>query len=421
MSASWRRRVIFVITALSVFVTMAFLAGTISVSETGKKKGPKRIVKDFSKEPVDKQMKNIRKTLKNLIEMRDTCQSPTDSSSCLSRAGGMLWWVEKDPIVEEMTLHREPFGDYRLLSGRSSNEITELIHETLKQSEQLQEYLAKGRTILYQGLEDHDIFYHVRMNASSPLSNAIMEFVKKHPNMYWLHWNPTFLDEQKGLLGPRVVPIPHFEGLVKDYEGKADPVDQRTPDIAWRGATTGFFNPYTKSDRFRVVKAFDGVAGSDVKFSNRVQGVDNDVVPDSLMGGGMNEMKFANRRVVLDIDGNANAWEGLRWKLRLGATIVKAKSIYYAQWYYPRMSHGKELWVADIDNIVAEAQKVAKDTKLAQRLADNAYRFGQRHLTSDAIRNDIPKILGEVKTYAKSTDWRIRPFDEFELVPVQQS
>ena len=277
----------------------------------------------------------------------------------------------------------------------------------------------KHPLFLFMGHEDHDVWYHIRTDPDCKLSKEIWKLTADHPNLFFLHWNPTLINEEKGLIGPRTVPIPHIDAAAHPIGKKAEekPYSQRKPGVSWRGTTTGFFDDYKQSDRFRVANAFyEAVnagkmpaAENNVKFHGRGQGKTEADVPDALMGATQTHEQMAEYKVMLDVDGNANAWEGLRWKLSYGAPVVKVKSVYYIQWYYPLLTHGKELWVSPIDDIVDQARTVAADEQLCDKLGTNARAFAEKHLVPDAGQKYIRDAIANLDYYRDTTrDWRIR-------------
>ena len=270
-----------------------------------------------------------------------------------------------------------------------------------------------GTVFLHLGLEDHDVWYHVRQDPSGHLSQEIWRLSNDYPNLYWLHWNPTLIDPDKGLIGPRTVPIPDFEAMTKNREEPrglvAPPWKHRKPGVAWRGTTTGFpAGGYQNSDRFRTVKAFMNVLDADVKFGSRVQGVSEHLVPHNMMRGGMGPQDMCKYQVVLDIDGNANAWTGLRWKLKTGTTVVKVKSPAYIQWYYPYLKHGEHLWVAPVEKVVEESLALAKNGTLCDTLSKNAMEFAARHLSMEAAHDALKSALIHLHKYNHRQPWTIR-------------
>jgi hypothetical protein len=52
-------------------------------------------------------------------------------------------------------------------------------------------------------------------------------------------------------------------------------------------------------------------------------------------------MEFMKYRYVIDIDGNANAWDGLFGAMLMGSCILKIESrLGWRQWYYDRLLPG---------------------------------------------------------------------------------
>ena len=116
-------------------------------------------------------------------------------------------------------------------------------------------------------------------------------------------------------------------------------------------------------------------------------------------------------KATLDVDGNTNSWEGLRWKLLAGAAVVKVRSgLGFVQWYYHRMRSGEELIETDVEHVVSEAMRVVDNATLGTHLAEKALAFGEKYLTPAAVDEAVWDLIGNVWRYGYDfgKDWRIR-------------
>eukprot|EP01063_Lacrimia_lanifica_P015022 TRINITY_DN2166_c2_g2_i2.p2 TRINITY_DN2166_c2_g2~~TRINITY_DN2166_c2_g2_i2.p2 ORF type:complete len:379 (+),score=134.49 TRINITY_DN2166_c2_g2_i2:70-1206(+) len=277
--------------------------------------------------------------------------------------------------------------------------------------ERVRPALAPGEAAyFFMQLHDRDLWMYVRDDPGSAAARALTAFAKAHPNLYWLHWNPTLIDSAQGHVGTNVIPIPDFEVMGWGAMGELPGCASRKPGVVWRGTTTGRYRPggrYADTDRYRAVAAFQDVAGADVKFSKRAQGVTEADVPDAMLGRGYNRTEFGQYRVQLDVDGNSNAWSGLRWKLSHGAAVVKVRSDGYVQWYYPLLVHGTHLLVADVAGAAAAAVAAA-DPATCDALGAAAHAFADAHLRPQHARAALFDALENFRSYAAPRDWRIQ-------------
>jgi hypothetical protein len=329
-----------------------------------------------------------------------------------ARAVGRVDVVEFVPVADFRTRYRK----------RLTYVILTAVETALRAGD------IKAGTILHLGMEDSDVYYHeAEEGPSSPVASEIRRLTREHPNLFWLHWNPTLVDRSEGFIGERVVPIPHYEAL---YEATSVPPiasdllvsmaaapvagrshdsdgtrnegagaaqvapefisqwEYKEPAVVWRGSTTGFAADYSNSDRARTVSAFNArehrqlstsqapvgsardphpAVATDVKFSGAVQGVP---LSPEMVGRAMAPDQMLEYRVQLDIDGNANAWESFRWKLLGGVTVVKVDPRRFIQWYYPLLRHGQHVWLvppptaAEVAGTAGAVPRVVTDSVL---------------------------------------------------------
>eukprot|EP00744_Colponema_vietnamica_P004378 GILI01006551.1.p1 GENE.GILI01006551.1~~GILI01006551.1.p1 ORF type:complete len:324 (-),score=43.58 GILI01006551.1:170-1048(-) len=111
--------------------------------------------------------------------------------------------------------------------------------------------------------------------------------------------------------------------------------------------------------------------------------------PDTLLQTGL---------VHLDVDGNGNAWEGLRWKLCSGAVVVKVASSHgYYQWYYDKLINGTHLIVVPADEIetslIPTIEAVVRDEGLMTTLSRNALAFCKEQLEPEAVHDYFKRLF----------------------------
>ena len=271
-------------------------------------------------------------------------------------------------------------------------------------------------TLMYLTFHDADVWTIMgAKNGRRQAEAQIHDFLRRHPNFFFLHPSPTS-ERTRGTLY-RTVPVPH--SLTEQSRIKPElrvPYNERNiRKVVWRGSTTGEYQkPYSKTDRYRMVKAFatDEMAKgrADVAYSGLCQGVKRHQLP--AFGGSIARGAMMRHRVTLDVDGNSNSWEGLRWKLMAGAAVVKVRSgLGFVQWYYHRLRNGEELIETDVEHVVRESMRVLDNATLGAHLAKQALAFGDKYLTHAAINEAVWDLVGNVWRYGYDfeKDWRIQP------------
>jgi hypothetical protein len=296
------------------------------------------------------------------------------------------------------------------VGGRLGSRAANLAFETARWS------LPAGTVLTYR-LEDIGVYCSAEGRAIARQLN------NRYPTLYWLSYNPCVVDPATGRIGEREVPIPGYDAHESNPDGvravrSMTSVARKKPRVVWRGVTTGHFSDYRKSPRYQLVAAFEaargnGSRGVDVRFSGRVQKVKPTVVIPDWMGRHMSAAELAEYLVQIDVDGNANSWEGLRWKLFSGSAVVKLQSR-FVQWYYPRLVNGTHLLVVDTAaDAVKAALRLISDppapatTALVQRLANYSYQFAERYLERSAVDKQLVRIVARmVEDYDPERDWR---------------
>jgi hypothetical protein len=235
-------------------------------------------------------------------------------------------------------------------------------------------------------------------------------------NVYLLSWNPCGMNPETGQIGRRTIPVPdphpiqstppqNAKSKYPTFTVEASP-QQPQSLVFFRGRTTGF-RPHpgsysSTSDRGRVVRSFSNLPEADVKFTERVQGVSESEVPDEFVtspdggtdgrlasgaGKASSDYRYAFH---LDVDGNSNSWDGLRWKLNSGTAVLKAWSTRgCVQWYYPLLAHGQNVYVFDPRDpwpaTLRAVKAIAKDTATLQQMSQNAQNLSAEVFSSASV------------------------------------
>ena len=147
-----------------------------------------------------------------------------------------------------------------------------------------------------------------------------------------------------------------YAGLKADIDGAWIPWEQREAKIVWRGSTTGRQSGLPAAEEWNWqwlprLHLCDIAARSpcrsrlDVGVTNTVQISDPRAEAAVLASGfvktGIPRLGFLRYRYMIDIDGNANAWNGSFGALLMGACVLKVGSPHgFRQWYYDRLIAG---------------------------------------------------------------------------------
>lgn len=147
-----------------------------------------------------------------------------------------------------------------------------------------------------------------------------------------------------------------YAALRAEVDASWIPWDQREATIFWRGSTTGIRGaiPEEHDWNWRWLPRLNlcDVAQKshlrdrfNIGIINTVQ-IDNVRATDAILASGfmrpgIPRLDFLKFRYLMDIDGNANAWNGFFGALLMGACIFKVQSPHgFRQWYYDRLIPG---------------------------------------------------------------------------------
>jgi hypothetical protein len=298
-------------------------------------------------------------------------------------------------------------------------------------------------TMFYVSYFDEDIYLVTKDDVGR--RSELRSFLQDFPNFFFLHYSPAMVMpngvgasalgerdpfyQDRGArqlhytMFPRMIPIPHAptdREAMQSLMTRRDvwppkPYGSRKHQVAWRGATTGLERPYSRSDRSRVVSQF-AVNGrskydwADVAFSGVCQGVTQHELP--MFAGRMEVGQLMNYQVHLDIDGNSNSWDGLRWRLMFGMVVVKARSSSgFTQWYYRHLQNGVNIIESPVDGVAAAAQKILDNVPLAEEISHNAKAFGEQHLSYPALDRAVTVAVRDAwrMGYDDRTKWCVAP------------
>ncbi len=143
------------------------------------------------------------------------------------------------------------------------------------------------------------------------------------------------------------------------------PWKQREAKVFWRGSSTGIQSRIPKADNWNwrwLPRLYLCDVANRSHFRDRLDfGVVNTVqindapAKDTILASGfmrpnLPRMDFMKYRYVMDIDGNANAWNGFFGALLMGSCILKVTSPHgFRQWYYDRLIPGVHYLPIDSD------------------------------------------------------------------------
>jgi hypothetical protein len=305
------------------------------------------------------------------------------------------------------------WGHYRLRKG-----VVRYVTDAI------QRYVNKS-CVFHLGVDDNDLFHVATVYRGTNLVRQLWGIISDFPEMYFLHWNPTIVDTDFGILGPRMIPIPDYESFyvrLAEVQPPRSTFPDGVPLFGWRGGSTGAFKDYKQSDRSVIVRMLNDDTRlsniSDVKFDGIGEHVTSKDVPQRYIAPSQKQSEMSTRVFQLDIDGNANSWRGLRWKLGSGAPVIKVASP-FVQWYYPLLREREHLLLWNIDDpgakdwlldLASSAKEQYSDyAAMAQRGGSIAQQLFHRK-AAEAILYDS---IRDLQFFEVSRDWRIRSAEKY--------
>ncbi|MBX9811720.1 MAG: hypothetical protein K2Y16_08930 [Burkholderiales bacterium] len=221
--------------------------------------------------------------------------------------------------------------------------------------------------------------------------------------------------DQFGIPDPYYLRSNGYESTRRD-EITFEAWQQRGEQIFWRGSSTGYRtkeNPTWRDlPRFKLCAITHERTVShlfDIGVSNIVQMDSLDAAEINASGFVLDKVpqdRFEAYRATVDIDGNANSWDGPFKKLQFGNTLLKVNSEYnYSQWFYPRFVPWKHYIPieASMEDLVEKAHWVRKNPVDAFEIALNGQRFANE-LTYENVLEERGNALIEYLSRAPCRD-----------------
>lgn len=275
-------------------------------------------------------------------------------------------------------------------------------------------------TVYHVGLHDTDVWWVARQAA--PALKALLALVDRFPFLRFVHCNPSLRDATRGQLWPATIPVPDWDAFNKPATNHIPPLaanHSRRAAIIWRGMTTGYVAPtgsYESSPRFLTLAAFAAASPAqlrnvtvDLGFHircNECPGMAKARLPDSMYKEPLERRDMAEGRVLLDLDGNANSWDGLRWKLRRGA-VAKVVGP-FVQWFYHELQdcvHLQMVKFAAHDVVDVPVRLVHNETRAALLRAQGKA-FARQHFSKDAVQLALRSAI--IARDPVDRDWRVQ-------------
>lgn len=165
--------------------------------------------------------------------------------------------------------------------------------------------------------------------------------------------------------------------------------DHRAEKVFWRGSSTGQVSPFQvqgsewswlqRAHLCEKTLSSPNAALFDVGISNIVQvsaEAADSIRASSLTRPPVSKIDFLQYKYLIDVDGNACAWDGLFSALLMGACVLKIDSEFgWKQWYYGRMRPAVHFLpvkhdLSDLDEVVtwafdhpAECRAIAENAR----------------------------------------------------------
>lgn len=176
-----------------------------------------------------------------------------------------------------------------------------------------------------------------------------------------------------------------YEHLRRQIASDWLPVEQRIGKAYWRGALTGLAGdlegvlnlPRVRLPRLSLNNAqLDAKVTDTSQFDGLYPGLRHQLYVDGLLGERAPEIENVRYQVLIDVDGNSNAWSGLFLKLLAGGAIVKLMTP-FRQWYYGNLRENEHyVPIHDLETeldpavstLLADEDKIQQMTRATQAL-----------------------------------------------------
>jgi hypothetical protein len=204
------------------------------------------------------------------------------------------------------------------------------------------------------------------------------EISEPDPHKYpLLHSKKYVLCFSKRKFDPYSIVIPnpyHLNGTIdarlKEVEENRIPWEQKKPLAVWRGTLTN-----------------GGENGLRTKFVELVNSGKLPLVDYSASPMSVGEM--AKYKYQIDLDGWANAWDGLVWKLASGSVVLKHESV-WEQMYYKWLKPGVHYVPvkADLSDLAEKIQWCVDHDAECKKIGEAGQKFVKEHLGLENLRKE---------------------------------
>jgi hypothetical protein len=155
---------------------------------------------------------------------------------------------------------------------------------------------------------------------------------------------------------------------------------ERIPKLVWRGGLNG-------CDRRRVFVEQRHV------WANQPDAADLFDMGLPSIAGSLTIAKMAAYQLQLDVDGETNAWDALRWKLLSGGLVLKLRS-HWKQWYYDDLIDGTHyVGIDTLEELAPTVRHYLAHPHEAERIGAQGRAFALARLNDTRCQVDAVRAL----------------------------
>jgi hypothetical protein len=188
------------------------------------------------------------------------------------------------------------------------------------------------------------------------------------------------------------------------------PWEQRHPMVFWRGATSGIRlgDGWRTLPRIRLCEIARSSDFFDVGIARIVQVSEQEALEinsSGLMRDEVPAITFADYRVQIDIDGNANSWSGLFTKLLTNSPVLKVDSPHnFRQWYYNHLVPWENYVPveSDMSDLVEKARWLIAHDDMARQIGSRGAELAEAITYEAALQSGVITIEEAIRQTRKT-------------------
>ena len=229
------------------------------------------------------------------------------------------------------------------------------------------------------------------------------------------------LPKSKLIVDPYYLEKEGYKATREEIDAAWIPWEDRQATVFWRGSTTGLQSPVPPTDEWHwrwlprlhlcdLARRSPFADRLDIGVVNTAQigseQAQQAILLSTLMRQVVPRLAFMHFRYLIDIDGNANAWDGLFGSLLMGSCVLKVTSPHgWKQWYYDRLVPGVHYIPikADFSNFDSVVDWVLSNPEECAEISRRARQFAVSMVYEDEVELSGVKLAELLHTSQVAT------------------